>query len=104
MGDQKGGMAAPVGATVGHYSRSPESSGNFPADTFGFGRSTSDGLRTDVDKVMPWWGGHGLSWPPDSGIDLGSAGRTRGNGLGRFDQSTFRNHASARVAISPVHV
>ena len=79
-----------MGATVGCYSHSPESSGIFPTDTFGFGCSTSDGLRTDVDKVMPRWGGHGLSWPPDSGIDLGSDGRTRGNGLGRFDQSTFR--------------
>ena len=84
-------MAAPAGATVGRYSRSPESSRIFPTDTFDFGRSTSDGFRTDADKVIPRWGGHGLSWPPDSGIDLGSAERTRGNGLGRFGQSTFRS-------------
>ena len=94
-GDYKGGMAAPVGATVGCYSHSPESSGIFPADTFGFGRSTSDGLRTDVDKVMARWAGHGLSWPPASGIDLGSDGRTRGNGLDRFDQYIPVDHPTS---------
>ena len=83
-------MAAPVGATVRGYSRCPEYSEIFPADTFDFGRSISDGLRTDVDKVMPRWGGHGLSWPPNSGIGLRSDRRTQGSGLGRFDQSTFR--------------
>ena len=77
------------GTTVRGYSCCPESCGIFPADTLDFGGSISDGLRTDVDKVMPRWGGHGLSWPPDSGIGLGSDGRTRGRGLGRFDQSTF---------------
>ena len=64
-------MAAPVGATIGRYSRS----------TFGFGR-TSDGCGQ----------GYG-AWPvvaPGFG-NLSSAERTRGNGLGRFDQSTFRS-------------
>ena len=59
---------------------------------FDVGRS--DGLRTDVDKVMPRWGGHVLSWPPDSGIGLTLDGRTQGSGVGRFDQSTFRQSIS----------
>ena len=60
------GMAASVGATVRGYGHCPEYSEIFPADTFDFGRSISDGFRTDVDKVMPRWGGLSLSWPPDS--------------------------------------
>ena len=40
---------------------------------------------------MPRWGGHGLSWPPDSGIGLSSDERTQGSGVGQFDQSTFRS-------------
>ena len=83
-------MAAPVGATGRGYSRCPEYSVIFLADTFDFGRSISDGLRTDVDKVMPRWSGHDLSWPPDSGIGFSLDGRTQGSGLGRFVQSTFR--------------
>ena len=63
-------MAVPAGETVGRYNRSPESSGIFPTYTFDFGRLTSDGLQMDANKVMPRWGGHGLSWPPDSGIYL----------------------------------
>ena len=26
---------------------------------------------------MPRWGGHGLSWPPDSGIGLSTDGRAK---------------------------
>ena len=83
-------MAAPAGATVRGYSPCPEYSEIFPADTYDFGRSILDGRHTVVDKVMPRWGGHGLSWPLDSGICLSTDGRTQGSGLGRFDQSTFR--------------
>ena len=85
-------MAAPVGETIRGYSHFLEYSDIFPpnpADPFDVGRSISDGLRTDVDKVMPRWGGHGLSLPPDSGICLSLDGRTQGSGVGRFDQSTF---------------
>ena len=60
-----------------------------PTDPFDVGRSISDRLQTDVGKDMPRRGGHGLSWPPDSGIGLSSDGRTQGSGVGRFDQSTF---------------
>ena len=54
-------MAATVGATVRGYSLCPEYSEIFPADTFDFGLSISDGRRTDVDKVMPRWGGVGMA-------------------------------------------
>ena len=56
LGDHKEEMAAPVGATVGCYSRSPESSGIFPADAFGFGRSTSDRCGQGYAPV-------GWAWP-----------------------------------------
>ena len=78
----------------GDYTRLWPLSGIFPADPFDVGRSISDGLRTDVVKVMPRQYGHGLSWPPDSGISLSSDGRTQGSGVGRFDQSTFRQSIS----------
>ena len=70
------------------YGRCPEYSKKNRADDVG--HSISDGLRTYVDKVMPRRGGHGLSWPPDSGVGLSLDGRTQGSGVGRFDQSTFR--------------
>ena len=67
---------------------------HYPTDTFDVGRSISDGLRTDVDNVMPRRDGHFLSWPPDSGIGHSSDGRTQGSGGSRFDQSTFRQSIS----------
>ena len=90
-------MAVPVGATIRNYGRCPEYSEIFladPTDPFDVGRSISDGLRTDVDRVRPRRSGHVLSWPPDSGIGLSLDGRTQGSGVGRFDQSTFRQSIS----------
>ena len=83
-------MATPAGATMRDYGRCPEYSEIFPAVPtvpFDIGRSISDGLRTDVDRIRPQRSGLVLSWPPDSGIGLSVDGRTQGRGVGRFGHS-----------------
>ena len=41
-------------------------------------------------RVVPGWFRHGLSLPPDSGVDLRSTGRTGETGAARREQSTLR--------------
>ena len=78
-------MAALEGATVGRYSHSPKSSRIFPTDTFDFGRSTSDGLRMDADKIMPDGVGMACHGPRiREKISAQPKDQPKGNGLGRF--------------------
>ena len=86
-------MADQAGTTLRGHGRCPEYSKKFLSDTFDFGRSISNRPRTAAEQVGPRWllpFGYALSGAPDSGIGYSGNGRTRGDGVGRFGQSTFR--------------
>ena len=61
--------------------------GFFPSDAFDF-RQMQAQLEFP-DKVVPWWFGHSLSLPPDSGVGLGSTERTGEKGAAHHKQSTL---------------
>ena len=86
--DKRGGMAAPVGETIGLCGCGSKSSGVFPSDVFDF-RRMQEQLEFP-DKVVLRWFGHILSLPPDSGIGLGSTERTGEKGAAHHRQSTLR--------------